>query len=166
MRQGENSLFYFLFLGIIPPSEPFVNRFSKNIFYVWQKLFPLVSTDARGLFYVVLAGVFGLPAIVFAQISSKTGRQKTFARLLPALTPRRRNPPSDARGFPGGTPGRLFFRHFFATRQRNGIKTSSNAHEVQCESPATHKKHPPLPPLRHSYATLPTTLSCATPMSR
>ena len=29
--------------------------------------------------------------------------------------------PSGCRGFPGGTPGRLFFRHFFATRQRNGI---------------------------------------------
>ena len=40
------------------------------------------------------------------------------------------------RGFPGGTPGRLFFRHFFATRQRNGIKaTRERVPKAQCERP-------------------------------
>ena len=110
MRQGENSLFYFLFLGIIPPSEPFVNRFSKNIFYVWQKLPPLVSTDARGLFCVVLAGVFALPAIVFAQISSKTGSKNPCQALACTNTPTAQPavgcPAAKPRGSPGGTPGR------------------------------------------------------------
>ena len=38
------------------------------------------------------------------------------------------------RGFPGGTPGRLFFRHFFATRQRNGIYAGTDPRATKSRS--------------------------------
>ena len=47
-------------------------------------------------------------------------RRAMYGKLL-CLSPLLALKSGNLRGFPGGTPGRLFFRHFFATRQRNGI---------------------------------------------
>ena len=60
--------------------------------------------------------------------ATQTTRRRLFSRRMP-------------RGFPGGTPGRLFFRHFFATGQRNGIKAnrSARAEGSQYERMATQK---------------------------